>query len=31
MSLATLDIEKYVDELGNVVEPEIRFKNAAIK
>ena len=31
MSLATLDIEKYVDEFGNVVEPGIRYQDGVIR
>ena len=31
MSLAVFDIEKYVDESGNVVEPEIRYTNGGIR
>ena len=31
MSLAALDIEKYVDESGNVVEPEIRYLDGMIR
>jgi hypothetical protein len=31
MSLAVFDIEKYVDEFGNVVEPEIRYSGGTIR
>ena len=31
MSLAVFDIEKYVDESGNVVEPETRYTNGGIR
>ena len=30
-SLAMLDIEKYVDEFGNVVEPEVRYQDGIIR
>ena len=31
MSLAVLDIGKYVDGFGNVVEPEIRYGDGAVR
>ena len=31
MSLAVFNIEKYVDESGNVVEPETRYTNGGIR
>lgn len=31
MSLAVFNIEKYVDESGNVVEPEINYSNGTIR
>ena len=31
MSLAVLDIEKYVDESGNVAEPEINYTDGIIR
>jgi len=31
MSLAVFNIEKYVDDFGNVVEPEIRFSDGTIR
>lgn len=31
MSLAVLDIEKYADCFGNVVEPELRYTDGVIR
>ena len=31
MSLAVFDIEKYVDEFGNVVEPKIHYSDGTIR
>jgi len=31
MSLAVFDIEKYVDALGNVVEPEIHYSDGILR
>jgi hypothetical protein len=31
MSLAVFDIEKYVDESGNVVEPETRYTGGTVR
>jgi hypothetical protein len=31
MSLAVFDIGKYVDELGNVVEPKVHYTDGTIR
>jgi hypothetical protein len=31
MSLAVFDIEKYIDEFGNVVEPGMRYSDGIIR
>ena len=31
MSLAVFDIGKYVDESGNVVEPEVNYSDGTIR
>ena len=31
MSLAVFDIEKYVDEFGNLVEPETRYTGGTVR
>jgi len=31
MSLAVFNIEKYVDEFGNVVEPKVQYTDGTIR